>query len=811
MENGSAKKERHKRADQMESHLRFESHDSQGGREEEGVRKKKKKKKHRDSSQNTASQEIDGVSVDLDAPQRYIPTPEHKRKATEVDSNFENAPPPSAQPIEQEQTISANQSHGNGSEPGSPHGARAKEQHKRSSLRILERSVFEGVAAMIDAETLDLQLAKRKAEEKKPTQSKKKEKHNALKSKEQPHNPIEDAELARDTDYHRLVEQEAKRRKEAKRRRREEKRARKSSEALKPTTSEDNAQETVKEEDSIAETPHKKRKRAIEGSSEHREASKVEEKPGYGDQQTPKSTPTKKRKLDHSAQSTPLLLNTIPVHGKKSFLTTITNASPHTHVEDTAVETTPTPGSKNTRKLSQESPPRLHTISAQGSPTTPNRVNLDEDDNKADRSSEKKKKRKKPKRLKESVGTTFLISSRLLTPNAKTRSDLLQSVLKGTGSHNSSSISTPDKTSKVTPSIDTSSTEDETEERSRAGTPTPSRRPLFRPILPPSPAPILPKKQVVEVVRKETPIPPPKRLVASQSPAILPKLVRPNKIKAELMADSDDDGIEKATKKRKLSKSIKSKAAAEEESFSQAIASIKKTTDSRIHDLFSDGESEREEKDDPFAQAFDSIRKSASKLANIFNKPEVPSTEKKGEKTGASAKVVRARSVSASMVQPLAFNEDGLNTASEDWESTIGRVRSTAGGGDDSEAQESRFSQSFLRFPLTDNHQSDIAFSASYIASRSAGIKISNTTFQVHNLRHNEGWVVSSAEREIGSDGKDFKLKICTIISGRVQVRLGKNGFGVGKGSVFRVRSGEECVVRNGEKKMAVVWVVCVE
>ena len=54
-------------------------------------------------------------------------------------------------------------------------------------------------------------------------------------------------------------------------------------------------------------------------------------------------------------------------------------------------------------------------------------------------------------------------------------------------------------------------------------------------------------------------------------------------------------------------------------------------------------------------------------------------------------------------------------------------------------------------------------------------------------------------------------MKICTVISGRVQVCLGKDGFGIGKGSVFRVRSGEECVVRNGEKKVAVVWVVCVE
>jgi hypothetical protein len=115
------------------------------------------------------------------------------------------------------------------------------------------------------------------------------------------------------------------------------------------------------------------------------------------------------------------------------------------------------------------------------------------------------------------------------------------------------------------------------------------------------------------------------------------------------------------------------------------------------------------------------------------------------------------------------------------------------------------------RFQLVNHLRTDIAFSSSYISSRSAGIKISNTTFQVRNLHHNQGWVVSNASYPVEDSGKDFKLKICTVISGQVLVRLGNDGFGVGKGSVFRVRSGEDCVVRNGEKKVAVVWVVCVE
>lgn len=105
----------------------------------------------------------------------------------------------------------------------------------------------------------------------------------------------------------------------------------------------------------------------------------------------------------------------------------------------------------------------------------------------------------------------------------------------------------------------------------------------------------------------------------------------------------------------------------------------------------------------------------------------------------------------------------------------------------------------------------DVAFSSSYITSRPDGINISNTAFNVHKLRHNEDWVVSSSTYAAESESKDFKLKLYTVVSGHVSVRLGNDEFGVGKGSVFRVRGGEDCVVRNVEKKAAVIWVVCVE
>jgi hypothetical protein len=87
MENQSAEKERHKQMHgHKHGHAKGEgsqagSHDSQGTHEGEKYYKKPKKK-HQGSSQGIPSQDIDsivdGVSVDLDAPQRYVPTLEKK-------------------------------------------------------------------------------------------------------------------------------------------------------------------------------------------------------------------------------------------------------------------------------------------------------------------------------------------------------------------------------------------------------------------------------------------------------------------------------------------------------------------------------------------------------------------------------------------------------------------------------------------------------------------------------------------------------------------------------------------------------------
>lgn len=694
MENGSAREGRHKqrygREQEKRKEPQIDSYDSQKGPEDEGDHKKRKKK-HRHSSQGMSSQDIDhdadGMSVDLDAPQRYIPASEKKRKSEHKES-----------------------------------------QDERKSSGSLGRDVFEGVAAMV-----------------------------------------------------------------------------------------------------VTETPKKKRKLDEKGSPENLEFSHVGKKPGAGNigaLETLKSTPRKhkkNRKLNSSVQSTPIQLNSIPVHDAKSYLTTVIKTSPPAALAK-AEENAFGMSSRNKKKLklSQESPLHLHTVPAHESPATSNHIHFDQDNNGADGVSERKKKKKEKKKAKlsgESVGKTFLVPSSLLTPAAKANGDLLQTVLKGSISHSSSNISSSEEARKASSVHKISSIEDETKELPRVETLI--RPPKSKLVVPTSPSPIRPQGEAGHEIRKETPIPPPKRLVptANRSPVILPQLARPKKVKAESMADSEENDEERETKKRKKSssKTAKSKkGAAEEETFSQTIASIKGATDLKIHELFSNFESDEEE--DPFVEAMDSMKRSSSKLQNLFSaKPDTlptPAAHENEEKGGSSAKVARARSVSMNTVQPLVFNDDGVNKPGDDWETTIGKVRSTAGGGDDSEAQESASLPHPPPFPFQfiNNHTTDIAFSSSYIASRPNGIKISNTTFQVHNLRHNEGWVVSSSsDRESNSDGKVFQLKICTVISGRVQVRLGSNGFGIGKGSVFRVRSGEDCVVRNGEKKVAAVWAVCVE
>lgn len=623
IENGSAKMKRHKHRHRHEhgketaSQSQTRVHDGQDKHKQEVIQNKRGKE-HLDSSQQISSQDVDGMSVDLDAPQHYVPT----RTKEKISQQFEK------EKISTQLNLS---------------------MHDNTQVIGTEQA-----------------LAVDKNEE----------------------------------------DEEKARWKEEKQRRKEERRAlRKFIEVLKSTSSEGD-HITVKKEDNAVDTPKKKRKLDNGASQEDAEGFHCGEdrEEILKGPETPKaSTETKKkmkmknkRKLNRSAQSMPLF-------AVETHPTPIIKASPHVQVEDYAAETTPTPTSRNKkkRKHAQESPLHLHMASARESPVKPNHGHFGQDNKDAERTSGKKRKGKKKeaKPPGESVGLAFLAPSSLLTPAAKGKADLLESVLEGSVSNSSWSNAATEKASKAASLEDSGSSEDEHEEAPRVETPI---RPLkFRANAPTSPSPIHPKKEIGIEVKKETPIPPPKKLVqtATQSPVVNSKLARSKKMKAESMANNENED-ERQTKKRRKSSSKSSKtteSSAEEETFSQTITSIKKVTDSMIHGLFSGGRS-KEDEEDPFTQALGSMRKSSLKLESLFKpNPGIQSTSspnKKGKNGGSSETSVRASSVSMSTLQPLVFNEEGIIKASDDWESTIGTIRSTTAGDDDVEIQESASLQS---------------------------------------------------------------------------------------------------------------------
>jgi hypothetical protein len=455
-------------------------------------------------------------------------------------------------------------------------------------------------------------------------------------------------------------------------------------------------QDVAIREDSIVKTPWKKRKLDKEVSQDNSEISKVGDEQGAGKgnaQETPKSTPKKKkRKIGNSTQSTPIQLDSIPTQDAKSYLTSIVGAIPQVEVENNAAKTTLK--HKKQRKHSQESPLNLHTLLDHEPPSTPDRTNFGPASNGADGNSERKKK--KAKVSKDSVSKTFLIPSSLLIPATKGQGALLQTILKACISNGSNSNPTSGEASKTTSIGEAGYSENETEETFRDKSPIMPSKPMAD--VSASPFPIRPKETSNEV-RKETPILPPKRLAqtAARDPVILSKLAPPKKVKAEPMTDSDGDEERRETKKRKLSSSKKSKTvkgkAETEQTFSQTIASIKKSTDSKIHGLFSDDESEEKADKDPLTQALDSIRRSSSKLQNLFSPvPDpscTPSKNAKSKKRDSSVEIEKARSASINPVLPLVSSDGGVNMAGENWETTIGKLRSSSGGDDDSEAQES--------------------------------------------------------------------------------------------------------------------------
>lgn len=64
----------------------------------------------------------------------------------------------------------------------------------------------------------------------------------------------------------------------------------------------------------------------------------------------------------------------------------------------------------------------------------------------------------------------------------------------------------------------------------------------------------------------------------------------------------------------------------------------------------------------------------------------------------------------------------------------------------------------------------------------------------------------SGKEHKFGVD-KHFGLRVCSVVSGRVEVTLGKMDFDIGENGMWRIKNKEHCVVKNLAKVVAVLHI----
>jgi hypothetical protein len=390
MESGSAKKERHRRRhshehEEEQSQSYVGVYNEHAEHESDFFKTKKRKMKHRDSTQPTSSQDIDidadGMSADLDAPQRYIPTP-RKEKAWELE-NLNVRDSPGMQTVRRGHLIAEYMPE------------TAEKKHNRKFFSDQPEKSSEGSGVVLNANTREFQEDRKK--EQKSTKPYLQE-HRRTQIVEEERVPEDDNKQDDD---------EEARHKEAKRLRKQEKRAARRSMNVSKTNLEDGDQ-APNEEQTVMETPEKKRKFDKKSSERDLEWTHVEEEPRDDDaQETRKSTPKeKKRKIDSSAGSIPIEFNYIQVHNAKSSPALI-KASPEVRIEEELAEIT----SKNEKK-------RKHSNAIRGyeSPSTPDQAQFYLENNDTDVASEKKiKKKKKGKALRDSVSKSFLVPVHLLT------------------------------------------------------------------------------------------------------------------------------------------------------------------------------------------------------------------------------------------------------------------------------------------------------------------------------------------------------------------------------------------------------------
>jgi large exoprotein involved in heme utilization and adhesion len=120
----------------------------------------------------------------------------------------------------------------------------------------------------------------------------------------------------------------------------------------------------------------------------------------------------------------------------------------------------------------------------------------------------------------------------------------------------------------------------------------------------------------------------------------------------------------------------------------------------------------------------------------------------------------------------------------EDWELGVGRVINIVASNANSD--------------ISDEEEDDIAFSASYLDKHDSGITFGSVNFTIMRLRGgaSQNW-----------ESANSILYICSVASGKVNVKIDGKDFTIGANGIWRVRQGEQCTVTNRFYGEAVIHV----
>jgi len=101
---------------------------------------------------------------------------------------------------------------------------------------------------------------------------------------------------------------------------------------------------------------------------------------------------------------------------------------------------------------------------------------------------------------------------------------------------------------------------------------------------------------------------------------------------------------------------------------------------------------------------------------------------------------------------------------------------------------------------------------AQYVFSRPNGVSLGTTKFQVIQLGPSKKHTLStSGGVGGGGHGSSKSEMICSVATGRVEVRVEGEKFSIGEHGMWRVRGGEGCVVRNKGDEEAVVHITALD